>query len=126
MVIRMDVSPQVITVWLSGELDHHAAHSLREQVDAAIERSVAKVLRLDFSGVTFMDSSGIGLIMGRYRLMTARGGRLLVVGASERLLRVMKLAGLEKLPVWERAQQTATPTVRKTAYRRKQKREVTK
>ncbi len=126
MVIRMDVSPQVMTVWLSGELDHHAAHSLREQVDAAIERSVASVLRLDFSGVTFMDSSGIGLIMGRYRLMTARGGRLLVVGASERLLRVMKLAGLEKLPVWEQSAQTVASPTRKRAYRSKQKREVTK
>ena len=103
MVIRMDVSPQVITVWLSGELDHHAARSLREQVDSTVERSSAKQLRLDFSGVTFMDSSGIGLIMGRYRLMMARGGRLTVVGASERLMRVMKLAGLEKLPVWEQA-----------------------
>ncbi|MBR2338657.1 MAG: STAS domain-containing protein [Clostridia bacterium] len=101
MVIRMDNSPNAITIWLSGELDHHAARDLREQVDGAVNRSVAKVLRLDFSGVTFMDSSGIGLIMGRYRLMAARGGQLLVVGASERLLRVMKLAGLEKLPVWE-------------------------
>lgn len=104
MVIRMDVGPQVITVWLSGELDHHAARSLREQVDGAVDCSIAKTLRLDFSGVTFMDSSGIGLIMGRYRLMAARGGRLEVVGASERLLRVMKLAGLEKLPVWGSSQ----------------------
>lgn len=126
MVIRMDVSPQAITVWLSGELDHHAAHSLREQIDAAIERSVAKTLRLDFSGVTFMDSSGIGLIMGRYRLMTARGGRLLVVGASERLLRVMKLAGLEKLPVWEQSPQAIVSSSHKRPYRSKQKREVTK
>lgn len=101
MVIRMDTAPSGLTVWLSGELDHHSARSLREQVDAAVERTGAKVLRLDFSGVTFMDSSGIGLIMGRYRLLQARGGRLFVVGAGERLLRVMKLAGLERLPVWE-------------------------
>ena len=100
MVIRMDATPNYITVWLSGELDHHAARSLREQVDSAVARSVAKHLCLDFSGVTFMDSSGIGLIMGRYRLMTARGGDLTVVGASDRLLRVMKLAGLDRLPVW--------------------------
>ncbi len=126
MVIRMNASPQEITVWLSGELDHHAARSLREQVDAAVERSVATVLRLDFAGVTFMDSSGIGLIMGRYRLMTARGGRLLVVGASERLLRVMKLAGLEKLPVWENGGQAVAHTSPKRPYRQRQKREVTR
>ena len=105
MVIRMSASPQELTVWLSGELDHHAARDVREQVDAAIERSAAKTVRLDFSGVTFMDSSGIGLIMGRYRLLQSRGGNLLVVGASERLLRVMKLAGLNKLPVWETTQE---------------------
>lgn len=101
MVIRMGTNAGVLTVWLSGELDHHAARTLREQVDSAVERSSAKRLRLDFSGVTFMDSSGIGLIMGRYRLMLSRGGLLSVVGPSERLRRVMKLAGLEKLPIWE-------------------------
>lgn len=100
MVIRMGTDQSGLTVWLSGELDHHAARELREQIDSAIERSAAKRLRLDFSGVTFMDSSGIGLIMGRYRLMQSRGGSLTVVGASERLRRVMKLAGLEKLPIW--------------------------
>ncbi len=101
MVLRMEAAPSGLTVWLSGELDHHAARSMREQIDAAVNRSATSVLRLDFSGVGFMDSSGIGLVMGRYRLMQARGGKLLVVGASERLLRVMKLAGLERLPVWE-------------------------
>ena len=106
MVIRMDTAPSGLSVWLSGELDHHSARSLREQVDAAVTRSDAKLLRLDFSGVTFMDSSGIGLIMGRYRLMQSRGGKLLVVGTSDRLLRVMKLAGLERLPVWETAPTT--------------------
>ncbi len=100
MVIRMGTDQSGLTVWLSGELDHHAARELREQIDSAIERSAAKRLRLDFSGVTFMDSSGIGLIMGRYRLMQSRGGSLTVIGASERLRRVMKLAGLEKLPIW--------------------------
>ncbi len=100
MVIRMGTDQSGLTVWLSGELDHHAARELREQIDSAVERSVAKQLRLDFSGVTFMDSSGIGLIMGRYRLMLSRNGSLSVVGASERLRRVMKLAGLEKLPIW--------------------------
>ncbi len=101
MVIRMSTEQGTLTVWLTGELDHHAARDMREQIDSAVERSSAKRLRLDFSGVTFMDSSGIGLIMGRYRLLVARGGALAVVGASERLRRVMKLAGLEKLPVWD-------------------------
>lgn len=101
MGVRTEETSTEMTVWLSGELDHHAARVMREQIDSAIARSTVKTVRLDFSGVGFMDSSGIGLIMGRYRLMLSRGGRLLVVGASERLKRVMKLAGLERLPVWE-------------------------
>lgn len=106
MVVRMSTGADGLTVWLSGELDHHAARALREQIDAAIERSATKRMRLDFSGVTFMDSSGIGLIMGRYRLMQSRGGTLSVVGASERLQRIMKLAGLSKLPIWEHKEAT--------------------
>ena len=99
MVIRMDASPAGVTVWLSGELDHHAARSLREQIDGAVDRTGAKELRLDFEGVTFMDSSGIGLVMGRYRLMRLTGGKLTVTGASERIQKVMRLAGLDKLQV---------------------------
>ncbi len=101
MVVRIESAANEITARLSGELDHHTARVMREQIDAAVGRSPAKLLRLDFSGVGFMDSSGIGLVMGRYRLMQSRGGRLLVVGVSERLLRVMRLAGLQRLPVWE-------------------------
>lgn len=99
MVMRMESIPNGLHIWLSGELDHHAARDLREQIDAAVERCKARELRLDFSDVGFMDSSGIGLIMGRYRLMQSRGGRLAVVGTSERLEKVMRLAGLDKLGV---------------------------
>ncbi len=115
MVVRIEQAASEITAWLSGELDHHTARVMREQIDAAVGGSPAKLLRLDFSGVGFMDSSGIGLIMGRYRLMQSRGGRLLVVGVSERLLRVMRLAGLERLPVWENKAQNVKE---KEAYKK--------
>ena len=108
MVVRIESSPTVLTAVLSGELDHHTARVMREKIDAAVGCSFAKLLRLDFSGIGFMDSSGIGLIMGRYRLMQSRGGRLLVVGVSDRLLRVMRLAGLQRLPVWEDNTNTET------------------
>ena len=99
MVMRMESIPNGLHIWLSGELDHHAARDLREQIDAAVERCKARVLRLDFSDVGFMDSSGIGLVMGRYRLMQAHGGRLTVVGTSSRIEKVMRRAGLDKLGV---------------------------
>ncbi len=89
-----------ITAALQGELDHHAAAGLRQQIDEALQRTPCKRLILDFSRLTFMDSSGIGLIMGRYRLMAARGGTLTVTGASPRIERLLRMAGMEKLPIW--------------------------
>ena len=99
MVIRIEAAADETAVWLSGELDHHAARQLRQQVDLAVERNRPQRLRLDFSDVSFMDSSGIGLIMGRYRLMQLEGGSLSVTGASERLRKVMRMAGLDKLGI---------------------------
>ena len=99
MVIRIEAAADETTVWLSGELDHHAARQLRQQVDLAVERNRPQRLRLDFSDVSFMDSSGIGLIMGRYRLMQLEGGSLSVTGASELLRKVMRMAGLDKLGI---------------------------
>ena len=97
LVMRIETTADETTVWLTGELDHHAARQLRQQVDLAVERT--RPQRLDFSDVSFMDSSGIGLIMGRYRLMQLEGGTLVVTGASERLRKVMRLAGLDRLGI---------------------------
>ena len=55
---------------------------------------------LELSGVNFMDSSGIGLIMGRYRLMHTLGGELIVAGASPRIRKLMQMGGLEQLPIY--------------------------
>lgn len=99
MALRMEHSENKLIVWLTGELDHHSARLIREQVDAAIEKSKPSQLQLDFQGVAFMDSSGIGLIMGRYRLMQLYSGTLEVTGASERILKVIRLAGLDKLGI---------------------------
>lgn len=82
-----------LTVFLLGELDHHAARDVRDRIDAELERGKYRTLTLDFSSLSFMDSSGIGLIMGRYRLMKAMGGAMQVAGASERMDKVMRLVG---------------------------------
>lgn len=92
---------ECMTVFLKGEIDHHTARGLRESIDNAIDRARPKRLYLDMSGVTFMDSSGIGLIMGRYRLVQSIKGTLRVVGMSEYIGRLVRLAGLDKLPIYE-------------------------
>lgn len=86
-----------LTVLLAGEIDHHSAAGMRAQIDEAIERYRPSVLVLDFGGVTFMDSSGIGLVMGRYKLMNTFGGSVDVVSIPKPLQKVMRLAGLDRL-----------------------------
>lgn len=100
MDIKTTTENGVTTVYLSGELDHHNAAPVREQVDRLITSRHPQRLVLDFGGITFMDSSGIGFVMGRYKLITSIGGQLRVCGASPRMEKVMRLAGLERLPIW--------------------------
>ena len=97
MPMRYEVNGEVLTAYLSGELDHHAARPIREELDAAIERGRPSLLVLDFRDITFMDSSGIGLIMGRYQQMRQIGGEIHVESASPQICKVMRLAGLDRL-----------------------------
>ena len=89
-----------LTAHLIGELDHHAAAPIRQEIDAAALSCRCTRLVLDLSRLTFMDSSGIGLIMGRYRMMCATGGTLRVENAPPRVQQMMELAGLNRLPIW--------------------------
>ena len=83
-----------LTVFLSGEIDHHAAAFLRMQIDHQIGLNRPELLCLDFRRVGLMDSSGIGLILGRYRKMGGSGGSVELSGLSPRLKTTVKLAGL--------------------------------
>lgn len=102
MSVEITVKGEVLTAYLSGELDHHTAAGMRQAVDEAVELNMPSLLVLDFSGVSFMDSSGIGLVMGRYRNISRRGGELHISGASPQLYKVMRLAGLERLAILEK------------------------
>ena len=82
-----------MTVRLSGELDHHNAAATRERLDKLIAGGVTE-LTLDMCEVTFMDSSGIGVILGRYRRMKERGGRLVISGCGGNAQRILKMAGV--------------------------------
>ena len=79
-------------LWQRFVLDHHAAQSLRCEIDAQIDARLPELLTLDFSGVTFMDSSGVGLILGRSRHIAALGGRLTVQNPPAAVRRMLDLA----------------------------------
>ena len=95
ILVEINVTGEVVTAYLSGELDHHTAKPMREAIDNAIELNMPSLLVLDFSAVSFMDSSGIGLVMGRYRNLQKTGAALHINGTSPTIYKVMKLSGIE-------------------------------
>ena len=101
MQLELNREGAVLTAALIGELDHHAAADLRQRIDTAVLSCRPRRLNIDLTRLTFMDSSGIGLIMGRYRLMTSLGGVTRVTGATTQMERMIRLAGLDKLPIWD-------------------------
>ena len=102
MPVRIEESEQTVTAFLEGEIDHHSSAEIREAIDRALELGTVKLLVLDFGDVTFMDSSGIGLVMGRYRQMRFYGGELKVINTSGQIYKVMRIAGLDRLAVIEK------------------------
>jgi len=97
MSVDISVNGEVTIAYLIGEIDHHTATAMRTAIDNAAELNMPSLLVLDFTRVSFMDSSGIGLVMGRYRNLARRGAKLHITGASPQIYKVMKLSGLEKL-----------------------------
>lgn len=88
----------ILTAFIKGEIDHHTVPEIRESIDDAfVMTENTELLVLDFSDVTFMDSSGVGLVMGRYRLVSGKGKKLKVDNLSPRDYRIMKMSGIEKL-----------------------------
>ena len=87
-----------LVVRLAGEFDLHSAHDFRRRVDAELDESPRlKNLVLVLGDVQFIDSSGLGALLGRYKRIRARGGRVVAVGVNPRVRRVFEASGLLKL-----------------------------
>ena len=87
----------VLKIKLRGELDHHSAVAIRTQIDDMIRSKRPRTLNIDMSVIDFMDSSGLGLIMGRYAVMKDIGGEMCVSDPSVRVQKIMSLAGMERM-----------------------------
>ena len=97
--VKITQEENVVTAFVQGDIDHHTAKDIREQIDAYVQEKRPKILNLDFSQVQFMDSSGIGLIMGRYRIMQMLKGTVKVINIPAHLKRLIKISGLLGLGV---------------------------
>lgn len=86
-----------LTVALTGEIDHHCAKNYISSIEAKVEAYTPKVCVLDFSDVTFMDSSGIAVVINAMRCITRLNGKLMVCGLQEQPMKVFLTSGINKL-----------------------------
>ncbi len=97
MNIRIESIGNTLVVKPEGEIDQSCASDLRTDIDRELRRSHAKNLILDFGKVTFMDSSGIGVIIGRYKQIKALGGKTMIVRPQPQVDKILELSGLKKI-----------------------------
>ena len=97
MELKIELAGNTAVCGVSGELDDCTAKEAREKLDYLLLRREIKNMVFDFNAVTFMDSAGIGLIMGRYKKMKAIDGELIIKNPSPNTYRVLKLAGMDRL-----------------------------
>ena len=86
-----------LRVQLPSDIDHHSARAMRERIDGAVAEYMPSRLILDFSAVSFMDSSGIGLVIGRVENARKYAATVEIVGASDGVMRLMRVCGIEKI-----------------------------
>ncbi|SFE32291.1 anti-sigma F factor antagonist [Alteribacillus iranensis] len=95
--VNLETKGNVLCIRLEGELDHHAAGKLRQQVDNVLQEKGIKHIVLNLEELTFMDSSGIGVILGRYQQISKQGGEMVVCSISSPVKRIFELSGLFKI-----------------------------
>ncbi len=93
---------RTLIVELGGELDHHAASEIREKIDKEINTNMIKNLVIDLKDLSFMDSSGIGVIIGRYKLIQKLEGKTCLINLNPGINRIIEISGLKKIiPTYE-------------------------
>jgi stage II sporulation protein AA (anti-sigma F factor antagonist) len=80
-----------------GEIDHHTSLGMRQSIERAFSRSGARSMVFDFSRVEFMDSSGIGILIGRYRELSKLGGKVYAINIAGEMGRIFNISGLAKI-----------------------------
>ncbi len=97
MLLNYEIIDSKLIVKLDGELDHHVSEEIRTELDEAIEKKRIKHLIFDLKNLRFMDSSGIGVIMGRYKHISKQGGKVAIIQVSDKVDKIFSLSGLYKI-----------------------------
>ena len=97
MNVKHYVEDKVIVLEIREELEHHGTEKIRRRADYEIQRFMPKRVILDFNRVVFMDSAGIGLVIGRYKTTCCYGGKLEIANVSTKLRRIFEMSGILKI-----------------------------
>lgn len=92
-----EVDGKCLTIFVPKELDHHEAGKIKQEAEAIMEGRMIRQIIFDFGNTEFMDSSGIGMIIGRCKIMRMFGGTVEVKNAGERIRRILRVSGLEQI-----------------------------
>ncbi len=111
MEIKFKQDRHSLIVRFNGELDHHRATGLRQTIDRRLNDPEIRNLVLNLQHVSFMDSSGVGVILGRYRLIKDRGGKMALCLIPPGVLKVLEISGLPKIIPFLGSEQQALETV---------------
>lgn len=110
--IDLEKKQTVLLVRLTGELDHHTSEQLKTKIEMELEENdVIKHLVLNLQSLSFMDSSGIGVILGRYKQIKKRNGEVIVCSISPQIKRLFEMSGLFKIIRLEESERNALETL---------------
>ncbi len=94
---RFNKKDNVLYLEITEEIDHHKAEKIRRVMDNEITRFMPRKIVFDFSNVSFMDSAGIGLLIGRYKLIKLLGGTAEIINANKIISKVLEMSGILKI-----------------------------
>ncbi|MCQ1530999.1 anti-sigma F factor antagonist [Lutispora saccharofermentans] len=97
MQVNFETLNNILIIKLNGELDHHSSSYVRDEIDDEILAKNPKNILFDMSHLNFMDSSGIGVIIGRYKFIASNGGKVGIVSMKPQIKRIYEICGLKRI-----------------------------
>jgi stage II sporulation protein AA (anti-sigma F factor antagonist) len=97
MKLTTDMQSGIFIVRIEGELDLSSVNEFRQVVDEVLDKHISKYLLMNLADLTFIDSSGLGVILGRYKKVNLLGGKILVTNVKPQIVRIFELSGLHKI-----------------------------
>ena len=97
MNIKYKSNNKVLIIEITEEIDHYMVNKIRRKIDDEITRYLPRKIIFDFNNVTFMDSAGIGMVLGRYKMMKMLGGNIEIINVSLKLKKIFEMSGITKV-----------------------------